>query len=263
MFQNILKIAVRILLRNKVYSIINLLGLTIGIACSLLILILVWEQLTYDRFHENAKKIFLLQQTMNLGTGDFTTDGSGGACAQALKDGFPEIINTTRVINTGELLLSYYPSERNNNDTNSINAKKFIEDNGIITDSSFFEVFSFPLIHGDPISALKEPYSIVLTKEMAHKYFGTDDPMNKIIRIDQKYDFTITGIVDDYPDNSTIKFDFLVPFSFLPDLGYYSIDEYEGNPFRTFLLLNNPESSYIINEKLNDFLSSRFDNEIK
>jgi putative ABC transport system permease protein len=147
MFQNLFKVAIRILLRNKIYSIINLLGLTIGIACSLLILIMVWEQLTYDRFHENAGRIFLLQQKMNLGTGDFTTDGSGGACAQALKDGFPEIINTSRIINAGELLLSYYPSKRNNNDTNSINAKKFIEDQVIITDSSFFEVFSFPLIH--------------------------------------------------------------------------------------------------------------------
>jgi putative ABC transport system permease protein len=263
MFQNLFKVAIRILLRNKIYSIINLLGLTIGIACSLLILIMVWEQLTYDRFHENAERIFLLQQKMNLGTGDFTTDGSGGACAQALKDGFPEIINTSRIINAGELLLSYYPSKRNNNDTNSINAKKFIEDQVIITDSSFFEVFSFPLIHGDPKSALQEPHSIVLTKEMADKYFGTDDPMNKTIRIDQKYDFRVTGVVDEYPENSTIKFDFLLPFSFLSDLGYYSVDEYEGNPFRTFLLLNNPESSNIINEKLNDFLSSRYDNEIK
>ncbi len=263
MFQNLFKIALRILLRNKLYSIINLLGLTIGIACSLLILIMVWDQLTYDRFHENAKRIFLLQQTMNLGTGDFTTDGSGGACAQALKDGFPEIINTARIGTTGELLLSYYPTKTNNNDTNVIDAKKFIEDKVIVTDSSFFEVFSFPLIHGNPGSALEEPYSIVLTKEMSDKYFGTDDPMNKTIRINQKYDFTVTGVVDKYPDNSTIKFDFLVPFSFLPDLGYYSIEEYEGNPFKTFLLLNNPESSDVINEKLNDFFSGLYKNEIK
>jgi putative ABC transport system permease protein len=151
MFQNIFKIAVRILFRNKIYSAINLLGLTIGIACSLLILILVWDHITYDRFHENAKRIFLVQQTMDLGTGEYTTDRSGGAYAQALKDGFPEVINTTRLSKTGELLLSYYPINTDSSkDGNNADVKKFIEDLVMAADSSFFEIFSFPLLKGDP-----------------------------------------------------------------------------------------------------------------
>lgn len=263
MFQNILKVALRVLFRNKIYSAINLLGLTIGIACSLLILIMVWEQLTYDRFHENIKRIFLLQQTMNLGTGDFTTDGTGGLCAQALKDGFPEIINTTRLGFTQEILLSCYPQKtQNNNDTNTIDEKKFIEDKVIAVDSSFFEIFSFPLIQGDPKSALTEPYSIIFTKEMAEKYFGSDDPIGQTIRINGKFDFKVTGVVDEYPDNSTIKFDFLIPFPFLSNIGYF-IDQYEGNPFRTYLLFNNPDNYKVISEKLNDFFSGFFENEIE
>jgi ABC-type antimicrobial peptide transport system permease subunit len=263
MFQNIFKIAVRILFRNKIYSAINLLGLTIGIACSLLILILVWDHITYDRFHENAKRIFLVQQTMDLGTGEYTTDRSGGAYAQALKDGFPEVINTTRLSTTGELLLSYYPINKDSSkDGNDADVKKFIEDLVMAADSSFFEIFSFPLLKGDPKSALKEPYSIVLTKEMAEKYFGNDDPMNKIIRINQGFDFKVTGVADKYPDNSTIRFDFLVPFPFLDELGW-DISNYEGNPFHTFLLLNNPDNYKNISEKLPAFFSGLFDNDIK
>jgi putative ABC transport system permease protein len=262
MFQNIFKIALRSLFRNKIYSAINLLGLTIGVASSLLILILVWEQLTYDRFHENVKRIFLLQQTMNLGTGDFTTDGTGGLCATALKDGFPEIINVTRLGFPGELLLSYYPLKMNGSDTNSIDAKKFIENKVIAVDSSFFDIFSFHLIQGDPESALEEPYSIVLTKEMAEKYFGNEDPMNQTIRINQKFDFRVTGIADQYPDNSTIKFDFLIPFPFLSALGYPT-DQYEGNPFRTYLLFNHPENYKVISETLNEFFSGFFENDIE
>jgi len=264
MFQNIFKIAIRILFRNKIYSAINLLGLTIGIACSLLILIFVWNQVTCDRFHENAKRIFLVQQTMDLGTGDYTTDKSGGAFAQAIKDGFPEVINTTRLGTTGELLLSYYPNNTDSSkDGNVADVKKFIENYVIAVDSSFFEIFSFPLIQGDPKSALKEPYSIVLTKEMADKYFGDEDPMNQTIRINQKYDFNVTGVADEYPDNSTIRFDFLVPFPILPDLGSRPIDEYSGNPYFTFLLLDNPNQYKSISNQLPDFFNGLFDNDIK
>ena len=263
MFQNILKVAIRILLRNKVYSAINLLGLSIGITCSLLILILVWNQITYDRFHKDLKDIFLVQQTMDLGSGEYTTDRSGGAYAQALKDNFPEIINTTRVIGAGELLLSYYPNNPDSNkNTDVTDVKKFIEERVIAADSSFFEIFSFPLLKGDPKSALKEPYSIVLTKEMAEKYFGNEDPMDQIIRINQRYDFKVTGIADDYPDNSTIKFDFLLPFPFLADLGW-SINEYGGNPFYTFLLLDHPDQYKNISDQLPGFFTPLFDNDVK
>jgi len=263
MLRNIFKIAIRIIIRNKIYSSINLLGLSIGITCSLLILIWVWKEVTYDRFHENLKNIFLVQQKMDLSTGEYTTDRCGGAYAQALKEGFPEVSDAVRVSTTGELLLSYHPHMIDSSDHRANqDEKKFIEDQVIATDSSFFQIFSFPLLKGDQNSILKEPYSIILTKEMAEKYFGEEDPMDQIIRINQKYDFKVTGVVDDYPDNSTILFDFLVPFSFLADMGW-EIDRFEGNPFFTFLLLNDPDHYRDLSEQLPGFFSDLFENDIQ
>ena len=263
MFQNILKTTIRVLLRNKIYSAINLLGLSIGITCSLLILIWVWKEVTYDRFHENLKNIFIVQQTMDLGTGEYTTDRSGGAFAQALKEGFPEVTNAIRVSTTGELLLSYYPHMIDSSDyQNNRDEKKFIENQVIATDSSFFQIFSFRLLEGDPNSILKEPYSIVITKEMAEKYFGEDEPMDQIIRINEKYEFKVTGVVDEYPENSSILFDFLVPFSFLAELGR-DINSYTGNPYFTFLLLNNAEDYKDLSDQLPEFFSDRFESDIK
>jgi len=228
----------------------------------LLILIWVWKEVTYDRFHENIKNIFLVQQTMDLGTGEYTTDRSGGAFAGALKEGFPEVKEAVRVTAVGELLLSYYPPINDSSDNQtSLEEMKFIENGVDAADSTIFNVFSFPLLKGDPQSALKEPYSIVLTKEMAEKYFGEEDPMDQIIRINQKYEFKVTGIVDEYPENSTILFDFLVPFSFLAELGR-DINRYEGNPYFTFLLLNNPEEYKKLSDQLPDFFSARFDSDI-
>jgi len=262
MFQNIFKIAVRILFRNKIYSAVNLLGLSIGIACSLLILIFVWHQVTFDRFHENLKNIFLVQQKMDLGSGEYTTDRSGGAYAQALKEGFPEVENTARIAMVTELLLAYYPDAMDSLDqATQPDQKKFIEELVIATDSSFFQIFTFPLLRGDPQTALKEPYSIVITKEMAEKYFGDEDPMDRIIRINQKYDFKVTGVADEYPDNSTIRFDFLIPFPFIAELGS-QIDSYYGNPYFTFLLLNNSDHYKSLSDQLPEFFSKLFDDDI-
>ncbi len=263
MFRNILKTTVRTLFRNKIYSVINLLGLSIGVTCSLLILIWIWKELTFDRFHENLKSIFLVQQTLDLGTGDYTTDRSGGAYAQALKEGFPEVMDAVRVKAAGELLLAYYPHMIDSSVHQSpLDEKKFIEDLVVATDSNFFQIFTFPLIKGDPQSALKDPYSIVLTKKMAEKYFGEEDPMDQIIQINRKYDFKVTGIADEFPENSTINFEFLVPFTFLSELGF-KIDNYPGNPFFTFLLLKDPDTYKELSDQLPGFFSDRMDSEIK
>jgi putative ABC transport system permease protein len=262
MIRNIFKVAIRILLRNKIYSVINLMGLSIGVTCSLLILIWVWNEVTFDRFHEKLNNIFLVRQTMDLGTGEYTTDRSGGAFARALEEGFPEVTHAVRVSTTGELLLSVNPhlADSSNHQTDQ-DEKKFIEDRVIATDSTFFQIFTFPLLKGDPQSALKDPYSIVLTNEMAVKYFGQENPMNQIIRINQKYDLKVTGVIDKYPDNSTINFDFLIPFSFLAELGW-PIDRYEGNPFFTFILLNDPEHYKDLSDQLPGFFSDLFESDI-
>lgn len=250
------------------FSVINLMGLAIGLACSITIILWVQNELSYDGFHDKSENIFLVQQTIKTGDNEYTTDRSGGGYAQALKDNFTEIISTTRLSNVGELILNYQPVSKvenheqvsESNIKTKILEKKFLENRGMATDSTVFEIFSFPFILGNPSTALTQPNSIVITEEISEKYFDSKDPMGEIIRINNKYNFTVTGVIKNVPENSSIQFDFLVPFDFLTELGHY-IDLFTGNPYYTYLLLRDNNSWQNISGQLPDFFSGLFDTE--
>ena len=238
MFSNYVKTAFRNLLRHKVFSAINVAGLAVGMACSILILLWVQDELSMDRYHEKIDHIY----QVNL---KWARDGLSGyqptvspAIAGIIKNEYPEIAEVVRVSNIREVVLK-------------TNDKMILESNGIAADPSLFGVFTFPLLQGAPGGVLAEPHSIVMTESMARKYFGNQEPLGKVIRIESKVDLVVTGVMRDLPRNSSMRFDFVVPFAFLKEIGY----DIEGTPFfpcmySTFVILRGNISYESLSEKI-------------
>jgi len=221
MLRSYLKVALRNIARHKGYSFINITGLAIGMSCCILILLWVQDELSFDRFHENAGDIYRVVQDINFADHSTTWAISQGPLGPALRDDFPEIANMVRFTNRG-MRLTYED-------------KIFDEVLGM-ADVSIFEVFTFPLLRGDPATALVDPFSLVLTEEMARKYFGEQDPMGKVLNADGRFDFKVTGILKEVPRNSHIRFDFLVPFIFGRELDY-TVDRWGNSQFTTYVQL--------------------------
>ena len=200
MLKNYIKIAFRNLLRHKAYSLINISGLAIGMACSILILLWVQDELGYDSFHPHAKNIYRITST--LAELDIKAAVSPTPIAQAFKSELPEIANTLRISGL-------------NTDFLQVGEKLFEEKNILYADSNFLQFFSFPLIEGDASTAMNNPEGILITREMARKYFGDGPALGKTIRKNHKDDFTVAGVFEDIPTNSHLKFDFIQPMSFL------------------------------------------------
>jgi ABC-type antimicrobial peptide transport system permease subunit len=189
MLKNSLKISIRSIKKHKGYSFINIFGLAAGMSCCLLILLWVQNELSYDRFHENVDSIYRV-------AGNSTSQPA--PLGPALKDGYPEILNAVRFSNP--------------NVSVRFQDKCFSENNFCFADPSVFEVFTFPFIQGDPQSALKDPYSVVITEETAQKYFGKKNPIGEVLKIQNKTDLHVTGIIQNIPSNSHIQFGFLGSF---------------------------------------------------
>jgi putative ABC transport system permease protein len=243
MIRNYLTVTLRNLRKNKAYSIINVTGLAIGMACSILILLWVRDELSYDRFHASADRIHRVYRDEAA-----TAPGSGSALtsppmAAAFKKDFPEVLLATRFGTWQRRLVG-------NGD------KTFTETRYMHADQDFFEMFTFPFVKGDPRTALSEPYSIVLTESAAAKYFGADDPMGRTLTIDRAFDVVVTGIVKDPPPNSSLKFDLLSPFKILLTkyIGDESADNWGFNSFSTFLLLAPGVQTADFNGKLDGYL---------
>lgn len=196
MFKNYLKIAFRNLLRHKLYSLINVLGLALGMACCLLIILFIQDELSYDRFHEKAGQIYRVAKIEKRNEGVVNYPLVFPVVAPKLQEDFPEVLNAVRF----EPRLSVLVNREN---------KQFLEQRFFYADSNVFDVFTFPLIKGDPKIALKEPYTLVLSEETAEKYFGSQDPLGQTLTIDNKHDYKITGVLKNIPHNSHMKFDFL------------------------------------------------------
>ena len=202
MFTNSYKVTVRNFRRQKLYSSINLLGLAVGMACCILILSYVHFEISYDKFHERADRIYRLTMDGELAGQPFNLASSNGAIGPSLRDILPEIEDVVRFRRKYRSSVAYQE-------------KLFFEERIHWADASVFEVFSFPLVSGSPKEVLRAPYTAVLTEETARKYFGSDDPMGKILKIDNQIDYTVTGIVENVPENSHIDFDILLSFKTL------------------------------------------------
>ena len=232
MFKNYIKIAIRNLLKNKVYSLINILGLSIGLATSLLILLYVVNEWSYDLFHSKSERLFRVVQTMESETNveeDATTPFLLGPVLDAE---FPDLI---------EKSVRFYNLQENSHTfRNKQKGVSFKESNFFFVDSTFFSVFSAELLRGSPTEVLKNPGSLVISEELSEKYFGNEDPVGKILNYKGVIDLTVTGVMKPWPDRSHMEIDLVASFSSLNQI--YSADqEYDQNwlwnPVWTYLLL--------------------------
>ena len=196
MFKNDLKMAIRSIKRNKGYTFINMTGLAVGLASCLLILLFVQHELSYDRFHENAEKIVRIGMSAELGTNSFTVADGPAPLAEAMLNDLPEVVASTRIFRIRQTFIRYED-------------KLFKEENFLFADPNIFEVFTFPLIAGDPKTVLAEPDSVVITLDIAEKYFGTTDVLGKVLQGENNKVLKVTGIIQEPPKNSHFTFDFL------------------------------------------------------
>lgn len=237
MLTNYLKVAVRAFRKQPVYSLINVVGLAIGLACCLLIFLFVQDELTFDRFHANADRIYRLEpiQEVNHARSSFTDAPTGPALVEA----YPKVEAATRTFRVEALV--------------SFEDQQFFGEKVAYVDSSFLSMFSFPLIQGTIQTALAVPNSIVLTASMAEKYFGEEDPMGQVVRIDNEADYTVTGVVEDVPHNSHYTFDALASFDTLYPK-YPWLKSFGSVAVRTYLLLAPGVNHLELEPKFESFL---------
>ena len=229
MLKNYFKIAFRNLSRFKVYSFINIFGLSIGMAVCICIFLYISDELSYDKFHAKADRIYRVSRSWTDENGKISLHLGHVAppFAPLLSNDFPNIIKySVRMLSSGNALLSY-------------GDKKIVEEEIFFADKDFFEVFSFNMIEGDPKTALSEPFTIVLTKKAAERYFGEESPIGKTVRLDDEVDLKVTGVTDKVPRNSHFHYEFLISFiTFEEYVGRESLmRDWGSNNYSTFLVL--------------------------
>jgi len=224
MFKNYFKTAWRNLRKNKLYSFINIKGLTVGLSVGILILLWVQDELSFDRFHKNEKNIYKLENMVGTGSSRQLWTVTAAPIGYLAMKEIPGVENMVRISGNGTYQLFKY------------NDKVFTEQNNFYTDPSLFSVFDFKLIKGDPKNPYPDNNSVIITESMTKKYFGDEQPIGKVIVADGKENFKVTGVVQDFPKNSTFQADMLFPMSMLAKNMY--ADNKEGknleNDFNQF-----------------------------
>ena len=238
MIKHYFKTALRNLRKNKAFSFINIIGLTVGLTCCLLMVLYIRHELSYDDFQKNgdrmARVIMEYSEGGSVMKGNFTST----KVAPAFKRNFPEVEQAVRMYK-GIRIVHYQD-------------KLFDEKSFMYADSTFFDMFSFNLLKGNPQYALSGPNVVVFTQSAAKKYFGNDDPIGKTIKVGStETDYQVTGIIEDCPSNSQIKYDFLASFS---SLGVTQEDTYWDANYTTYLLLKDKSSIASLQAKIPGFM---------
>lgn len=196
MITNFFKVAYRNFVRNKGFSFINITGLAIGMTAAMLILMWIQNELSYDGFHKNKDRIYEVWNRVAFEGKLECSNTVPAPLARVLEKDLPEVERAVRVISNGNVLFS-------------VGDRKLIK-SGNMVDTGFLQMFSFPMLKGNPATALNDVHSIVLTENTAESLFGKEDPMGKVIRLKNEENFTVTGVVEDLPDNSRFDFEFLI-----------------------------------------------------
>ena len=207
MIKNYIKTAWRNIRNNKFYSVINIVGLTVGLVVGLFILLWVQDELSFDKFNTKAPNIYKIGIRGGSGPTEQIFSAIIAPVATSAKNELPEVKDAVRVKDFGSTTFKYQ--------------YKIFNENGAFTDPSFFSVFNFSLIEGDAQKPFLDNNSIIITKTVAQKYFGNEDPLGKVLSIvDQPQLFKVTGVINDPPNNSSIKFDVFLPLSYLNQMAY-------------------------------------------
>jgi putative ABC transport system permease protein len=238
MIRNFFRTTFRYIARQKAFTFINITGLAIGLAASLLILLWIQDELSYDRFHINAENIFRVEEDQDYSGDIYHVTVTPQPSGPVWKEKIPEIIEQTRINRLPRILFRH-------------DDVVFFENSVAAVDSGFFSVFTFPLLAGDPSDVLRNPHSIVLTEELAKKYFGDKNPVGQTLTLENRQVFTVTGIMKDLPHNSMFTFDALLPYSFLQEAGLMS-NSWGTNSIWTFVLVNKGSDIENVNKKLTE-----------
>ncbi len=242
MIRNYLKVAFRNILKHKGYSLINIFGLAAGMTCVLLISVWVLDELGYDRFHKAAPEICRVEEDQTYTGRIFHVTVTPYPLGPALVAEVPEIVDAARVAWTGSHLFR-------------VGEKAFYENQLRAVDPSFLRLFDFRRRSGD-VSALDAPGSIVLTRDLAVKYFGAEDPMGRVISLDDRYDFKVTAVLENLPSNSTLRFDALLPYKFVDTLGISSTS-FGNNSIFTFVRLRPGATAAAVSGKIKGFVKAK------
>ncbi|MCJ7581221.1 MAG: ABC transporter permease [Candidatus Aminicenantes bacterium] len=237
---NIFKITLRRIKRHKGYSLINISGLAIGLTCCILIFLWVQRELSFDRFHANADRIY---RVLSVWPEDSEYGPQGpGPLGPTLKSEYPDIVNVARLFDS--------PSRPLRHEDTVFHIKTL----GV--DPSFLEIFSFPFIRGDLTSSFEDPKFIVLTEETAKKYFGEEDPTGKILMFEwwgRWLEFHVTGVVKNVPQDSHLQFDALIPFDFVTASGM-TIDQWDTIAYHTYVQLDTNADYEALDTKISEII---------
>jgi len=257
MLKNYLKIALRNLKKNAVYSSINIAGLAAGMACCILITLYVLHELSYDKFHSRANRIFRVRLDLDLNGVLYREPSIPFPTAEAFARDFPEIEKAMRFYRNDDFPLI------------ELGDRKFIEERFFFADAAVFEMFDFPLIKGDEKTAFSEPNSVVLSEDMARKYFGRENPLGQTLRYQKQADLKVTGVTKNVPNNAHFKFDFLAPLQFQLNL-WESQSGPSGRHNQwfwtgawTYLLLPDAHAAQNLTSKFPAFVTKYFPDRIK
>jgi len=229
MIKNYFKIAFRNLIKHKAFSFINIIGVAIGLACFLLLTLYVKDEISYDRHHVNADRIYRLSRTFlsKDGTESLRLSHAAPPFGSLIRQDFPEIEQVVRLLET-DAMVRY-------------KEHVFNEENMYAAEENIFKVFTIDVVQGNPANALVNPFSIMFSKPMAEKYFGNENPLGKTIRLDNALDYTVTGVYEQFPSQASFHPNFLISFSTLADDRVYGAENlrnnWGNNSFSTFLLL--------------------------
>src|SRR5882757_2421380 len=236
MLKNYIAVAIRNILRNKIFSTVNILGLAFGMGSALLIFLWINDEIGVDKFHTDVDQIYRVMENQKYSDGRlFTFSSTPGPMAPFIKEKYPEITLASRF--TWQV-----------NELFQVDEKAFFEE-GRWVDQDFLQMFSFKVLAGNLSTALKTKNSIVIGRAMAEKFFGNEDPIGKVLLMNTKDSFTVTAVLDDIPKNSSIQFQYLLPFELFFETNKAWIDQWGNNNIRTFIQLAKDTDLAAFNEK--------------
>lgn len=246
MLKSYLKIAYRNLLKNKVFSLINILGLSMGISCCLIIGIYVLHELSYDRFFPNADRIYRVVQEQEQAGDLYQVAITPAPLIETLKTNYPDVQEGTGFSITFNKRLFQYQD------------KNFEEEGGLYVDASFFKLFPFSVKKGSLQTFFISTNAILLTENMAYKYFGKDNPIGKIIKLDRGSDFVVAAVLENLPENWHMKFNFLLPMENLRS--HRDFNAWGSNWMYTYILLKETADASVFEAKIETLLSDNINN---
>ncbi len=243
MLKNYVKVVLRNIRRHAGYSFINIAGLAIGMACCLLITMWVLDELSFDRFHANAPDLYRVEENQFYSGRVYHVTVTPYPLAPALIEEIPEIVDATRYVYSGGLLFRH-------------GDKFFFEDQVRAVDPSFLRMFSFPLVKGDPETALTDPSSVLLTETTARKYFGDEDPLGQTLTVNNEIELRVAGVLEDFPLNSSIRTDLLLPYEILEKRGRTN-PSFGSNSIGTYVQLRPGTDPSVVDAKIKGFIKER------